>query len=151
MICWDNLLWILNESNSTHINWSIFGAKWKHIRGGGVILTVMLYYLIQLFDQLQMALDTSQAKHNPPKFQEDWQTLVSLCGFLSVPHLFMIQNIQWYDRTQLLQLLYCFLSNLLIKSIDCFGSKSAQPICPKFVVKYLCKHCWNNARQILSG
>ena len=111
----------------------------------------LLCYLIQLFDQLQMALDTSQAKHNPPKFQEDWQTLVSLCGFLSVPHLFMIQNIQWYDRTQLLQLLFCFLSNLLIKSIDCFGSKSAQPICPKFVVKYLCKHCWNKARQILSG
>ena len=145
----------MNEKNSTHINWSIFGAKRKHIsldrRRRYTHCYVMLSDSIIWSTPNGVRHEPSQAKHNPPKFQEDWQTLVSLCGFLSVPHLFMIQNIQWYDRTQLLQLLFCFLSNLLIKSIDCFGSKSAQPICPKFVVKYLCKHCWNNARQILSG
>ena len=38
----------------------------------------MLYYLIQLFDQLQMALDTSQAKYNPSKLVDFYKVLKKL-------------------------------------------------------------------------
>ena len=136
---------------STDIYWSIFGAKWKYIsldRRRRYTYYSLLCYLIQLFDQLQMALDTSQAKPNiiPQSFKRIDKHLWVYAVFYQ-NHTYSWYRI-FYDRTQLL---FCFLSNLLIKSIDCFGSKSAQPICPKFVVKYLCKHCWNNARQILSG
>ena len=56
-----------NSTVNACIYWSIFGAKWKYIildRRRRYTYYSMLCYLIQLFDQLQMALDTSQAKPN---------------------------------------------------------------------------------------
>ena len=149
---YENLLWILNESNSTHINWSIFGAKWKHIsldRRRRYRLTVMLS------DSIIWSTPNG-VRHKPSQtYPQSFKRIDKHLWVYAV--FYQYHTYSWYrifnDMIGHNCCSFCFVfcQTCLSNQLIVLAPRRLSPYVPKFVVKYLCKHCWNNARQILSG